>query len=177
MDKIANVFEWGSGESTIFWLENNKVITSIEHDSSYFNWFQAQVANSPNLDYRLIEAELDTAGSVHDSSSPENFHSEDMVGYQFKSYIESINAYPDSSFDVVVVDGRARSSAIVNATPKIRPGGMLILDNSNRKYYLSKTSECLDGWAAHIFLGTVRGLMHKEQTTIYIKPLSDKRLS
>lgn len=53
----------------------------------------------------------------------------------FEEYVKSIEEYPDESFDLVLVDGRHRSFCIPHAIPKVRPGGYLMLDNSDRRGY------------------------------------------
>ena len=56
-------------------------------------------------------------------------------GYSFKRYVRSIQKYPDKHFDLVLVDGRARVACLEEATKKIKQGGYLMLDNSERKEY------------------------------------------
>ena len=73
--------------------------------------------------------------------------------------------------EVIVVDGRARASCMFQSISKLRPGGMLILDNSDRSYYLDGISFLLEGWDKRVFRGSVRGLAHQEQTTIFTKPV------
>jgi predicted O-methyltransferase YrrM len=51
----------------------------------------------------------------------------------FRKYAAAILGYPDESFDLVFVDGEAscRDWCIANALPKIKPGGYLLLDDSD----------------------------------------------
>jgi predicted O-methyltransferase YrrM len=58
-------------------------------------------------------------------------------GYSFKNYVKLINKYPDYHFDIVFVDGRSRVACIKHALKKIKNGGVLILDNSERDEYQS----------------------------------------
>ena len=53
----------------------------------------------------------------------------------FKNYVNSITEYPDSSFDLISIDGVARSSCIKASIPKLKKGGYLMLDNSEREEY------------------------------------------
>lgn len=41
----------------------------------------------------------------------------------------------DEPYDVILVDGRDRVKCIKSAIPKLKPEGILILDNSEREYY------------------------------------------
>jgi predicted O-methyltransferase YrrM len=103
-------------------------------------------------------------------SSPESYKSSDYDELSFEAYVKTIDNYPDNYFDLVVVDGRARPACIKHAVPKIKRGGVLILDNSDRDYYLESTRFLLSGWAKKTYRGSVRGLLHKEQTSIFQKP-------
>jgi hypothetical protein len=172
LPNINNVFEYGSGNSTLFWAGQGKRVVSVEHDENYYNYMIKNYNYMINsVDYLLIKPEMDSTGNPYNPSLPEYFQSSDLKGYYFNMYVNSINKFSDNTFDVVVVDGRARPSCIAAAIRKINHGGMLILDNSNREYYLTHTSHLLAKWDKHVFLGTVRGLLHMEQTTIFIKPM------
>jgi predicted O-methyltransferase YrrM len=46
-----------------------------------------------------------------------------------------VSANPDQSFDVIVADGRARPACLRVAMPKLKPGGLLVLDNAERPWY------------------------------------------
>ena len=79
---------------------------------------------------------------------------------QFHPYFQEIEKYPDSSFDFVLVDGRARVACMINAIDKIKKEGILILDNSDReKYY--EIFHMFDSWERIDFYN---GL---QQTTVW----------
>jgi hypothetical protein len=107
---------------------------------------------------------------MHDPGSSHNFHSSDFKGYSFENYVRAIDAYPNDFFDFVIIDGHARLSCIKNSIPKIKRGGMLVLDNSDRNHYLREGLLYLNGWSVQTFRGNVLGLLHKEQTSFYTKP-------
>jgi hypothetical protein len=170
MSRVTTIFEYGSGQSTLFWLDHGKKVTSVEHDPAYYGFMSTKISSINSVDYRLIEPELDGIETVANPSSITLSHSADFKGYTFKKYVESINDFQDEYFDVVVVDGRARPSCIAKSLSKIKQGGLLVLDNSNRDYYLEEATPLLSCWNQKTFFGPVRGLLHCEQTTIYIKP-------
>lgn len=45
--------------------------------------------------------------------------------------------FPNEYFDLILIDGRVRMNCLKNATPKLKVGGVLIFDNSDR-YELSE---------------------------------------
>lgn len=166
--KTPRVFEYGSGSSTLYWVGKGAKIVSIEHEASFYEKLKMKL--DANVVYHLIEPQAESVIKTNSPEDPDLYQSSDYIGYVFENYVKAIDIYQDNYFDVVVVDGRARPSCIKRALPKIRKGGMLILDNSDRRYYTQKTSSLLNDWSAKIFRGPVRGLSHQEQTTIYIKP-------
>jgi hypothetical protein len=48
----------------------------------------------------------------------------------FDEYAHAIDLEPDDRFDLVIVDGKARRDCVLAAEPKVKPGGMLLLDDS-----------------------------------------------
>lgn len=58
-----------------------------------------------------------------------------------EAYIHAIDAEPDDSFDVVAVDGRKRLPCLRQAIRKVRPGGLLVLDDVHREQYASAQTE------------------------------------
>lgn len=164
----AMVFEYGSGASTKYWISRGCQVVSIEHDRKFFDLMHDALSASCN--YRLFEPEIDPNPNRHSHESPESYKSSDYTGYSFESYVKAIDKYPDAHFDLVVVDGRARPSCIKRSIPKLKSGGIMILDNSDRSYYLQDTAIFLAGWRQVTFRGPVRGLFHQEQTTLFWKP-------
>jgi hypothetical protein len=164
----ANLFEYGSGSSTRYWISKGCNVISVEHDKVFFEKMQVSLANF--CEYKLIEPELDQTIKSKSHESPESYKSSGYNDLSFESYVKAIDIYPDNYFDLVVVDGRARNACIKHAVSKIKRGGVLVLDNSDRNYYLKNTQILLNGWIQTTYRGAVRGLLHKEQTTIFQKP-------
>lgn len=100
------VFEWGAGQSTLFWATRAKRVVSVESDVEWYSYLKSQLPSNCDL--------------VH--SRPEN---------QF--YVRTIDDYAEQ-FDILVIDGtdygRAPSSAI--ARQHLKRGGIVILDNSDQ---------------------------------------------
>ena len=51
------------------------------------------------------------------------------------AYVHAIDAEPDASFDVIAVDGRKRVPCLLQAIRKVKPGGLLVLDDAQRERY------------------------------------------
>lgn len=141
----SRVFEWGSGGSTLFLLNRAAEVHTIEHDRQWFTNVQARVASRGHKHWhgQLVPAEpaqLDQdrhSNSAFNTSDWRSYRSGDasLRGYTLEKYVKSIDQMPDAYFDIVIVDGRARPSCICHAWCKIKPGGLLVLDNAEVGYY------------------------------------------
>jgi hypothetical protein len=94
------VFEYGSGNSTIWWLSKGAEVTSVENDPAWYERL-ARSVEGPSMHYRL---------------EPER-----------ASYVGAI--LEGGPFDVVVVDGFWRGYCVDAALGQLAPGGMIIIDN------------------------------------------------
>jgi hypothetical protein len=90
-------------------------------------------------------------------------------GSNFEKYVNVISQYPDSSFDIISVDGRSRNACIRAALKKLRPGGMLILDNSERLQYAQSFDVLSDFGVRMSFAGCGPYNRYFWETTIFIK--------
>jgi len=130
LNRSSNVFEWGSGVSTIWYARRVAAITSIEHDAGWFD----------KVSGWLREADL--AGATVK-------HVPDESG-SFLSYSRAILEFPDSFFDLIAIDGRARVACAQHAVAKLKPNGYLLLDDSHRPRY-QPISGLLAGARARVF--------------------------
>ncbi len=167
------VFEYGSGGSTIFFSNRVKKVISIEHDKSWYKVVLKKIKkeNLTNCKIFLYEPQLNFLKKFNNHMS-KKFSSDFKTynGINFKNYVTSINKYPDNNFDFVFIDGRARASCIVAAIPKIKIGGYLMLDNSERKRY-EKSKKIIKNWKTKIFYGVGPYCNHPWETTIWEKPI------
>ncbi|HEY83015.1 MAG TPA: class I SAM-dependent methyltransferase [Dehalococcoidia bacterium] len=129
------VFEYGSGGSTIFLAQRAKELISIEHDKEWYNLVSSALRKKgiSNCKYFLHEPEKIFGETP--SYGCQSYTSTRMKGFSLMNYVKSIERYQDGSFDLVIVDGRARASCVFHALNKIRDGGYLMLDNSARQEY------------------------------------------
>jgi hypothetical protein len=134
-------FEWGSGGSTL-WLENLcESVYSVEHDESWF-WKVAASSTRPKTT-RLQLCRPQPGELGDDPANPDHYRSSCLPG-DWHQYAQAVDL--EGPFDLVVVDGRARASCIARAVPRVKGGGVLVLDNAEREWYLEQTEHLLDGW-------------------------------
>lgn len=167
---ISRVFEYGSGGSTLFWMERGISCVSIEHDRHWYERMKKLVGNSPLVDLRLAEPELGCIGAGN-PGVPSDYASSDAsgVGKNYRHYASQIDEFPEASFDLVLIDGRARPSCIRHSASKVRLDGMLFVDNSNRPHYFEHTQVYLEEFERRRFFGATPGVTFWSELTVFIK--------
>jgi len=100
------VFEYGSGNSTLFWAARAARVVSVEDDERWSERLKSMVPANCTI---VQEADL-------------------------QRYPHVIDSYPQG-FDIIVVDGPARGATRVKcaqaALKRLKAGGLIILDNSD----------------------------------------------
>lgn len=135
-----HAFEFGSGRSTRWLAARVGRLVSVEDDPVWYERVKRDLAGT-SVDYRFAA----TTNGADD-------------------YVGQLLAYPDASFDLIVIDGSCRNACIAAAACKINPGGIIVIDNADQRYDLSP----LDGFDRR---STSNGVW---QTDIYIRPRDEK---
>lgn len=135
----TRVFEYGAGGSTLFFAEHARSVHTVEHDPDWAIRVRAAIAAASlsSATIELVEPTLDPALADADPADPDAYVTSDvrLAGYSFHRYVTRIDRFADCSFDLILVDGRARPACLKHAMAKVRIGGHLVLDNSERKQY------------------------------------------
>lgn len=139
LTKDMRVYEYGMGGSTLFFAKRVKEIVSVEHDKKWFNLVQETIKKKGYGNWKgyLLEPEITTDKVNIDPSHPDSYTSEDPCFNEkkFINYAVHIDKYSDEYFDLIVIDGRARPSCFKHSLTKVKKGGFIVLDNSERNYY------------------------------------------
>jgi len=148
-----HVFEYGSGGSTLFFAAGTQSVVSVEHDPEWYEQVSRIIRNErlTHCDCRFIppsEPKENPAGVP----AFVNYVGGDYPNRTFLDYVRAIDSFPDASFDLVSVDGRARNSCLFHAKPKVKPGGYLLLDNAEREEY-GDGRKWMDDWSRTEFYG------------------------
>lgn len=98
----AAVFEFGAGHSTLFWSAAAASVNAVEDNPEWYRWVQARAPAHCSL---LHEPDYDR-------------------------YADAI-LEQRRLFDVIVIDGGDRHKCAQRAVRALRPGGLVILDNSD----------------------------------------------
>lgn len=144
---VARVFEYGSGGSTLWFASRAGSVLSIEHNPE---WAE------------LVAGALEGVDNATLVQVP-------VVDGDYSAYVAKVLEEQDGSFDVVVVDGRHRVACVRNAASKVAPGGVLLLDDSERTYYQG-AFEALADWPHITFRGIKAGGVGLVSTTVWRAP-------
>jgi len=96
------IFEYGSGNGTIFWAARCKKLVAVEDNQHWYNRLKGELPD--NVDY--------------------------ILSNEKEKYINSIDNYPQK-FDVIIIDGYHRYECAVRALRNLKDDGLIILDNSD----------------------------------------------
>ena len=127
-----HVFEYGAGGSTLYFAKRVRHVVSVEHDEGFHGLVSGILSRRAIGNCELLLHKAEPCGKDDDDFAS---YQEKYKGWCFGTYVKAIDAYPDRSFDLVLVDGRARMACVRRALPKLKPGGALMLDNSDRPAY------------------------------------------
>jgi hypothetical protein len=167
------VFEYGSGGSTMFWASRVQEVVSVEHDLAWYTNIKKKLdeGSFQHVRYILAEPVPDPNFQEKRYQDPKDYISSDReyAGKNFGQYAKSIDTFPDNYFDIIIVDGRARPSCIQQGMPKLKKGGWLIIDNTERKYYLAPFPVDRKSWKILKFAGPVPYTMDFSETSFLKK--------
>lgn len=94
------VLEFGSGQSTRWFVTKTKNIISLEHDPK---WYQST--------QQITQAKV-------------------ILGQTKPKYLAILSKIKNNSIDICLVDGQWRRDCLLGVFKKIKTGGMIILDNA-----------------------------------------------
>jgi len=109
LNNTMDVFEYGCGNSTMWFASKVRTVTSVENDKGWFDI----VASSTETVYPNINIEYSQVGD---------------------GYCEAITRHP-CNFDLIIIDGRDRVNCTKYALSKLKADGVVIFDNSDRAEY------------------------------------------
>ncbi|EKD66861.1 MAG: hypothetical protein ACD_49C00005G0003 [uncultured bacterium (gcode 4)] len=164
------VFEWGSGGSTFYFSKRVDEIVSIEYNKEWYSKVieAISIENIKNCKYFFIEPKRNFIAKFlpYHSSTYISKTFKEYEGLFFNEYVKKIDQFPDEYFDLIFIDGRSRSSCIAHSIKKIKRGGFLMLDNSERKLYESEMKK-LNKYKRIDFFGHGPYIEEEWQTSIW----------
>lgn len=144
INKTMDVFEYGSGYSTLYLSDKVHSVTSVEFDKEWFEKMRASLN------------EKDNCNVIYRPDS--------------ESYNVAIKEFSDTLFDIIIVDGRDRKECVKHIIPYLSDGGVIILDDS----WKAKFDEVFEffkqnGFKELSFSGLKAGGIVVEKTTVFYR--------
>lgn len=137
------VFEYGSGNSTLFYAKKVKRVVSVEHDESWYRKLSGKKIENA----QLIFCRLDMGGLYSKKAA-------------------SLN----EKFDVIIVDGRDRVNCCIHAINALTEHGVIVLDDSEREVYEDARLFLAEkGFKEIPFSGISPGLFYEKCTSVFYK--------
>lgn len=144
LNQDLNVFEFGSGYSTIFYGSRSRSVVAIEHDRQ---WVQILKEKLPE-NAKVLQIDLEDGTEYEDSI-----------------------AESGREWDVVIVDGRKRMNCFLRALDHLSETGVILLDDSDRERYkvAFETAEAV-GFKYLKFSGVPPRKFGQDETTVFYRP-------
>ena len=108
LSKEMSVFEWGTGNSTLFWSKHVKEVVSVEYDEEWYKKLKEIVPKNVSLKYFKLEYD----------------------GAYCRAILEE-----NQKYDIILIDGRDRVRCAKYAVNYLKDTGIIIWDNTDRESY------------------------------------------
>jgi precorrin-6B methylase 2 len=139
------VFEYGCGNSTLWWAARVASVRSCEHDEHWHDSILAKLPANVMLHLRRL-------GDTYASCVLED----------------------RTTFDIIVVDGRERVKCITTCLAALADGGVVILDNAERSEYQDGIRFLVQqGFRELAFDGPSPIVMQPSRTSIFYRPATN----
>lgn len=144
LHKHMDVFEFGCGNSTLWYASRIKSIKAVEHDKSWVKLMQPKLPSNAQVVFQALE-ENDT-------------------------YIREVGQ-GGKKYHIVIVDGRRRNSSAQEAVNNLTQDGVIVWDNTDLPQYQEGVKNLMDlGFRRIDFWGLSPITAHLNCTTIFYKP-------
>lgn len=143
LNKKLNVFEYGSGSSTLYFSKLVERVISVEHAKF---WYEKIKNNSPEnvkLFYYPVSEENSYVNCIHEQGV---------------------------KFNIVLIDAVRRVECLTNCIKSLEDNGVIILDDSERVEYKPGTDFLLkNGFKRLDFWGISPGYLYHKSTSVFYK--------
>ena len=143
LKKDFKIFEYGSGNSTLWYAEKVAYVKCVEHDQGWFN--------------------------ENNQLYPVNVNSVIRPFKNDETYANEINA-DDTKYHIVIIDGVDRNNCVIQCLGKLTDEGIIIYDNTQVPDYKPSIEFLLQSGFKRIdFNGLLPIVSHNNTTTIFYR--------
>ncbi len=108
LTKEMTLFEFGAGNSTMYYSSKVKKVVSVEHDQKYYKILQDKVPANVELFFCGLE-----------------------YGGEYSKWSERMK----KKYDLIIIDGRDRVNCLLGSVNSLTESGVIVLDDSERESY------------------------------------------
>ena len=143
LKKDFDVFEYGCGNSTLWYANKVKSITSVEHDLDWYNKVSKILPENAKVIYKKLVYEGEYSKAVFDE---------------------------DKQYHIIIIDGRDRVNSAKNIIKALTDDGVIIFDNTDRQQYKEGVDYLLQNNFKKIdFWGLSPVTAHENLTSVFYK--------
>ena len=143
LNKDFEVFEYGCGNSSLWYAERVKSIISVEHDKDWYELIRKKLPENSKVIYKELEYGAAYSKAVFDE---------------------------DKKYHIIIVDGRDRINCAKNAVDALTDTGIIVFDNTDRVQYQEGIDYLLGkGFKRLDFYGLSPVTAHNNLTSIFYR--------
>jgi hypothetical protein len=136
-----NVFEYGAGNSTLFFAGLVKTVISVEHNEDWVEKLKGLVP-----------------------------HNSKIIAHELNEEYSRLASKQDSKFDIILVDAELRVDCVLNSMDALNETGVIILDDTERPEYKPAFDFMKEkGFRELSFWGISPGYLYHKATTIFYR--------
>lgn len=143
LDEKFEIFEFGSGNSTLFFAGRVKQVTSVEHNSEWYKKLKNKIPGNSNLILSISDG--------------------------IEDYI-AVLKQSNKKFDLILIDGIHRVECCLSHSNYLTDKGVIVLDDSEREQYSDGIKHLIkEGFRRIDFWGISPGLLYRKCTTVFYR--------
>ena len=180
----ARVFEFGAGNSSLWWSSRVSFVAAVEHDAHWADTIRRQGPDNLAVALRaegepapaehrpMVDAFLAAHPDLPSAGDPALDITHGLNCVDFGAYAVEPANYGAGHFDVFVIDGMARSLCALVAAELVAENGIIVFDNSERWHYNPGFTELgKRGWKRLDFFGPGPAVNYEWCTSIFCRDL------
>lgn len=184
LSKHWRVFEYGCGNSTLWWQNLVSQVVGVDHNADWVSKISphlrglnkvilkgegSQIRDSAQ---QLASKYLDSLRKTDFDYDSDKMTRRGLNDEDFIDYADAINQV-GGKFNCIVIDGMARRLCAHFAVDRLTDDGVIVFDNSNRSDYIEGYQYLVENGFYQIrFSGPVAGAPFPSCTSIFVKSLS-----
>lgn len=143
LSDYMEIFEFGSGNSTLYYAKRVKRVVTEEHDLIWYEKMKSIIPDNVELFCKKLD-----------------------YGGEYSTFIQSLG----KKFHMIIIDGRDRVNCIKNSIECLVEDGVIVLDDSERQEYKEGVDFLIIHGFKRIDLeGISPGFFYKKCTTIFYR--------